>query len=144
MYAVGQRWISEAETDLGLGLIQSVDFRMVTVYFPVADESRTYSIQGAPLTRIRFAPGDEVPLQDGTLFTVTEVTEIDDILFYGNGDRDIPETMLAAAIQLNAPSDRLFTGQIDNNNLFELRQSALSRIAELRSRPLLWFAGRAY
>ena len=141
MYAVGQRWISEAETDLGLGLIQSVDFRMVTVYFPVADESRTYSIQGAPLTRIRFAPGDEVPLQDGSLFTVAEVTEIDDILFYGDGDRDIPETMLAAAIQMNAPSDRLFTGQIDNNNLFELRQSALARIAELRSRPYYGLLG---
>jgi ATP-dependent helicase HepA len=141
MYAVGQRWISEAEADLGLGLIQSVDFRMVTVYFPVSDESRTYSAQGAPLTRIRFAPGDEVPLQDGSLFTVSEVTEIDDILFYGDGDRDIPETMLAASIQLNAPADRLFTGQIDNNNLFELRQSALSRIAALRSRPYYGLLG---
>lgn len=141
MYAVGQRWISEAETDLGLGLIQSVDFRMVTVYFPVADESRTYSIQGAPLTRIRFAPEDEVPLQDGSLFTVAEVTEIDDIIFYGDGDRTIPETMLAAAIQLNAPSDRLFTGQIDNNNLFELRQSSLSRVADLRRRPYYGLLG---
>ena len=50
MYAVGQRWISEAETDLGLGLIQSVDFRMVTVFFPAQDETRTYATDGAPLT----------------------------------------------------------------------------------------------
>ena len=58
MYAVGQRWISEAETDLGLGLIQSVDFRMVTVFFPDQDETRTYATDGAPLALIRFEPED--------------------------------------------------------------------------------------
>ena len=31
MYSVGQRWLSEAETDLGLGLVQDVDFRVVTL-----------------------------------------------------------------------------------------------------------------
>ena len=71
MYAVGQRWISEAETDLGLGLIQSVDFRMVTVFFPAQDETRTYATDGAPLTRIRFEPEDEVPLHDGSVFTLS-------------------------------------------------------------------------
>ena len=141
MFVVGQRWISEAETDLGLGLIQSVDFRMVTVYFPVLDESRTYSVQNAPLTRIRFEAGDLVPLQDGSVVEVTDTTEIDGIMFYATADSQFPETLLAASIQLNAPSDRLFTGQIDNNNLFELRQSALARIAELRQRPFYGLLG---
>ena len=141
MFVVGQRWISEAETDLGLGLVQSVDFRMVSVYFPVTDETRTYATENAPLTRIRFAEGDMVPLQDGTMVTVEGVEEIDDILFYEVEGRLLPETMLAAAIQLNAPADRLFTGQIDNNNLFELRQMSLDRIASLRQRPYYGLLG---
>ncbi|PHR17595.1 MAG: RNA polymerase-associated protein RapA [Sphingopyxis sp.] len=141
MYAVGQRWISEAETDLGLGLIQSVDFRMVTVFFPAQDETRTYATDGAPLTRIRFEPEDEVPLHDGSVFTIAESTEIENIMFYSDGERQIPETLLAASIQLNSPSDRLFTGQIDNNNLFELRQTALSRLAMLRKRPYFGLLG---
>jgi len=141
MFVVGQRWISEAETDLGLGLVQSVDFRMVSMYFPAMDETRTYAVQNAPLTRVTFAVGDIVPTHDGAVITVEDTEEIDGIMFYHDGDRFIPETLLAASIQLNAPSDRLFTGQIDNNNLFELRQSALERQATLRRRPYYGLLG---
>lgn len=141
MFVVGQRWISEAETDLGLGLVQSVDFRMVSVYFPAQDETRTYATQNAPLTRITFVAGDTVPMHDGSVITVRETEEIDGIMFYHNGERYVPETLLAASIQLNSPSDRLFTGQIDNNNLFELRQSALQRLATLRRRPFYGLLG---
>ncbi|AHK15862.1 RNA polymerase-associated protein RapA [Thalassolituus oleivorans] len=141
MYIVGQRWISEAETDLGLGLVQSVDFRIVTVYFPVIDDSRTYAADNAPLTRVVFAVGDTVPLQDGSVMTITEVQEQKGIYFYGDADQFIPETHLSGNIQLNSPSDRLFTGQIDNNNLYELRQTALQRLAKLRQRPFYGLLG---
>ncbi len=141
MFVVGQRWISEAETDLGLGLVQSVDFRMVSMYFPAMDETRTYAVQNAPLTRVAFVEGDTVPLHDGSVITIADTEEIDGIMFYSNGERFVPETLLAASIQLNAPSDRLFTGQIDNNNLFELRQSALQKLAQLRKRPFYGLLG---
>lgn len=141
MYSVGQRWISEAETDLGLGLIQDVDFRMVTVYFPVIDDVRTYSKQNAPLTRVRFKVGDVVPLQDGESITITEVQEQNDIIFYGDDERFVPETHLSGQIQLNQPTDRLFSGQIDNNNLYELRQIALQQLSKLRKRPFYGLLG---
>ncbi|MFC3680037.1 RNA polymerase-associated protein RapA [Bacterioplanoides pacificum] len=141
MYSVGQRWISEAETDLGLGLIQDVDFRMVTVYFPVIDDIRTYSKENAPLTRVEFKVGDVVPLQDGSSLTITEVQEQNDILFYGDDERFIPETHLSGQIQLNQPADRLFSGQIDNNNLYELRQIALQQLSKLRKRPFYGLLG---
>ncbi|ASP39819.1 RNA polymerase-binding ATPase [Bacterioplanes sanyensis] len=140
-FSVGQRWISEAETDLGLGLIQSVDFRMVTVYFPVIDESRTYACQNSPLTRVIFKAGDEVPLQDGTVMTVAEVDEQNDIVFYGDGERIVPETHLSGSIQLNRPVDRLFSGQIDRNNLYELRQVAMQQLSKLRQRPFYGLLG---
>ncbi|WP_430462510.1 RNA polymerase-associated protein RapA [Thalassolituus sp. LLYu03] len=141
MYKVGQRWISEAETDLGLGLVQSVDFRVVTVYFPSVDDVRSYSRQNAPLTRVAFKEGDLLPLADGTVLTVSEVNDLDGILFYSDGERQISEIHLSGLIQLNQPSDRLFSGQIDNNNLFELRQMALKQLSKLRQRPFYGLLG---
>ncbi|MDF1761881.1 MAG: RNA polymerase-associated protein RapA, partial [Oleibacter sp.] len=141
MFVIGQRWISEAETELGLGLVQGVDFRMVTLYFPAQDEERTYASDNAPLTRVKFAIGDEVPLHDGTTMTIDEVTEIDDILFYREGERQIPEIHLSASIQMNSPSDRLFTGQVDQNQLFELRRMAIKRLAVLRQRSYYGLLG---
>lgn len=141
MYKVGQRWISEAETDLGLGLVQSVDFRVVTVYFPSVDDERSYSRQNAPLTRVTFKEGDLLPLADGTVLTVSEVNDLDGILFYSDGERQISEIHLSGMIQLNQPADRLFSGQIDNNNLFELRQLALKQLSKLRQRPYYGLLG---
>ncbi|MDK2776545.1 MAG: RNA polymerase-associated protein RapA [Pseudomonadota bacterium] len=141
MYKVGQRWISEAETDLGLGLVQNVDFRVVTVYFPAIDDARSYSAQNAPLTRVTFKEGDTLPLADGTVITVSEIDDIDGILFYGDGERTISEIHLSGQIQLNQPSDRLFSGQIDNNNLYELRQLALQQLSKLRQRPFYGLLG---
>src|SRR5690554_7106984 len=82
MYAVGQRWLSEAETDLGLGLVQEIDFRVVTLYFPAVDDVRSYSRQNAPLTRVVFKVGDTVPLADGSIMEVAEVNNVDGIIFY--------------------------------------------------------------
>ncbi|QQD21517.1 RNA polymerase-associated protein RapA [Oceanospirillaceae bacterium ASx5O] len=141
MYAVGQRWISEAETDLGLGLVQSVDFRVVTIYFPSIDEERSYSRQNAPLTRVIFKEDDVLPLMDGSVLKVTDVEELDGIVFYSDGERQISEIHLSGHIQLNQPTDRLFSGQIDNNNLFELRQLALKQLSKLRQRPFYGLLG---
>ncbi|MCD8521504.1 MAG: RNA polymerase-associated protein RapA [Saccharospirillaceae bacterium] len=141
MYTVGQRWISEAETDLGLGLVQNVDFRVVTIYFPAIDDVRSYSRQNAPLTRVIFKEGDLLPLQDGSTLTVTDVTDIDGIVFYSDGEREISEIHLSGQIQLNQPTDRLFSGQIDNNNLYELRQMALQQLSKLRQRPFYGLLG---
>lgn len=141
MYKVGQRWISEAETDLGLGLVQDVDFRVVTLYFPVIDDVRSYSSQNAPLTRIIFKEDDLVPLSDGSVMRIAAVEEMNGIVFYTDGERTISEIHLSGQIQLNQPTDRLFSGQVDNNNLFELRQLALKQLSKLRQRPFYGLLG---
>lgn len=140
-FIIGQRWLSEAETDLGLGLIQEVDFRSVTVYFPNIDDVRTYSISSAPLSRVVFRIEDQLPLLDGSFMTVTEVDDHDGIMFYGDGERIISEIQISGSIQLNQPTDRLFSGQLDHNNLYELRQKALSQRAKLAQRPYFGLLG---
>lgn len=46
-FAIGQRWISESESSLGLGIITALDLRKVTISFPATEEVRIYAIENA-------------------------------------------------------------------------------------------------
>jgi ATP-dependent helicase HepA len=54
MFKEGQRWFSEAEPELGLGIIQAVENKTVGVNFPAALEQRTYGNKTAPLKRVLY------------------------------------------------------------------------------------------
>jgi ATP-dependent helicase HepA len=131
-FAVGQRWLSDNETELGLGLIQDVDHRVVTVFYPSNEEQRTYARNNAPLSRISFESGDMIESMYGDKFYVEKVETLNDILVYmvkssANDEQTqpLPETQLSHHLQLNKASDRLFTGQIDSLRWFELRYAAM-------------------
>ncbi|MDH4557946.1 RNA polymerase-associated protein RapA [Pseudomonas sp. BN417] len=144
-YEPGQRWISDSEAELGLGTILATDGRLLTVLYPATGETRQYALRNAPLTRVRFAPGDEITHFDGWKLNVQEVEDIDGLLVYHgitaqNEPRTLPETQLNNFIQFRLASDRLFAGQIDPLNWFALRYHSL----EHRSRLLqssLWGLG---
>jgi ATP-dependent helicase HepA len=51
-FVVGQRWLSHADAQLGLGIVTEADPRRVTVFFPAVEEHRTYATNNAPLSRI--------------------------------------------------------------------------------------------
>ena len=55
-FALGQRWISDTESELGLGTVVQVEGRMVTVLFPATGENRMFSRAEAPLTRLYTIP----------------------------------------------------------------------------------------
>ena len=55
-YVVGQRWISDTESELGLGHLLSIEPRRITIHFPASAQTRTYASDIAPLTRVRFQP----------------------------------------------------------------------------------------
>ena len=129
-FIAGQRCISDAELQMGLGTVLSVEERTLTVLFMATGETRTYALQTAPLTRVRFSPGDRVTRHDGLEITVTGVTENHGLLTYtgldaqGNSHR-VEEAELDNFIRLNRPSERLFNGQIDKDSWFELRYLTL-------------------
>jgi ATP-dependent helicase HepA len=56
----GQRCISDAELQMGLGTILTVEERTLTVLFMATGDTRTYAKQTAPLTRVLFSIGDSV------------------------------------------------------------------------------------
>lgn len=129
-YLPGQRWISDSEAELGLGTILTQDGRMLTVLYPATGETRQYATRSAPLTRVRFVPGDEITHFEGWKMTVREVDDVDGLLVYHgltaqNEARTLPETQLSNFIQFRLASDRLFAGQIDPLAWFSLRYHTL-------------------
>ena len=129
-FAVGQRWISETENNLGLGIISAVDFRQVTIDFPAAQEQRIYAIQSAPLSRVQFRLGDQIQHLEGWHGEVINVADNNGLLFYllqrqDGQERVVSEMELAHRISFSRPQERLFSAQIDRNDHFVLRYHAL-------------------
>ncbi|MCW2293607.1 ATP-dependent helicase HepA [Pseudomonas sp. BIGb0408] len=151
-YQPGQRWISDSEAELGLGTILMQDGRMLTVLYPATGETRQYATRNAPLTRVRFSPGDEITHFEGWKLTVREVDDVDGLLVYHGLDAQnqnvtLPETQLSNFIQFRLASDRLFAGQIDPLPWFSLRyrtleftskqvQSSLWGLGGVRAQPI--------
>ncbi|MFN3586153.1 MAG: RNA polymerase-associated protein RapA [Moraxellaceae bacterium] len=144
--AIGQRWISDAETELGLGVIIEIDGRSVTVLFPRSEETRAYARNNAPLSRIRYGEGDVVQDVNGAAWTVQRVEEQRGLLRYhvknDAGDSTVlNETRLSADIHLARPQERLLASQLDSNELFELRVQALLQEEKLAASPLAGLVG---
>jgi ATP-dependent helicase HepA len=144
-YIVGQRWVSHADAQLGLGIIAELDGRRVTVSFPAIGEERTYAADSAPLTRLRFKVGDHITTIDDVELLVTDVDELRGILFYRGLDHhekecSISELELDSFVQLTTPQQRLLNGHFDNNADFALRVATLehsNRLQQSDSRGLL-------
>ena len=71
----GQRVISDAEIQMGLGTVLLVEQRTVTVLYLATGDTRTYAQHSAPLTRVRFAVGDSVRSHDGLEIRVQNASE---------------------------------------------------------------------
>ncbi|WP_296276099.1 RNA polymerase-associated protein RapA [Pseudomonas sp. UBA7530] len=146
-YQPGQRWISDSEAELGLGTILAEEGRLLTVLYPATGETRQYATRNAPLTRVRFAPGDEITHFEGWKLTVQEVEDIDGLLVYHGLNAQhqpvtLPETQLSNFIQFRLASDRLFAGQIDPLSWFALRYHSLEHNSRLLQSSL-WSLGGA-
>ncbi|NND68651.1 MAG: RNA polymerase-associated protein RapA, partial [Halioglobus sp.] len=125
-YIVGQRWVSHADAQLGLGIVIGLEGRRVTLAFPAVDEERTYAIDNAPLTRLRFKAGDHISTVDNLELLVEAVDEHQGLLVYlGKDHHDqsvaVSELELNAFVQLTTPQQRLLNGHFDKNALFALR-----------------------
>lgn len=142
----GQRWISDAELQMGLGTVLTVEHRTVTVVFLATGETRTYAKQSAPLTRVAFGPGDSVRAHEGWTLHVDSVSEEAGLLTYVGRKSDgsparLPEGELDNLIRLNRPAERLFTGQIDADKWFELRYETLQQAERLARSDLRGLTG---
>ncbi len=142
-FAIGQRYLSDTENELGLGVVVLVDDRCVHILFPQSEETRVYAKASAPLSRVMFKKGDTITDQDGVTFTVSEVEITNAVCRYhvAETDKPIMETRLGASIQLAKPLERLLANRIHQNDWYELRQDILNTQAHLASHPLKGLMG---
>ncbi|MDX1736099.1 MAG: SNF2-related protein, partial [Halioglobus sp.] len=145
-YIIGQRWVSHADAQLGLGVVVDVDRRRVTLAFPAVGEERTYAAQSAPLTRLRFKVGDHISTVDSLELLVTEVREQQGLLLYVGTDHHeeqvtISELELDAFVQLTTPQQRLLNGHFDRNSEFALRVATLQHLDRLQRSPVRGLLG---
>ena len=125
-FITGQRWVSNTESELGLGIVVSAQNRRVELNFPAAGETRVYAADNAPLSRVQYQAGERVSTEDGRALLIEDVINANNCLIYGCIDEAgehvvVPEQQLNSNVQFSKPQDRLFAGQIDSNQAFELR-----------------------
>jgi ATP-dependent helicase HepA len=137
----GQRWVSDGEPELGLGIIRSSGDGRVEIAFPAAGETRCYAVDTAPLRRVKFLPGDRIKVHSGAEMTVTQVSESRGLRIYQTDGGEVLEAELSDSISFSKPEERLFGGKLDEPADFDLRGEALRRRAEMRRSPVRGLAG---
>ncbi|MDE1327378.1 RNA polymerase-associated protein RapA [Vibrio aestuarianus] len=147
-FALGQRWISDTESDLGLGTVVALDARTVTLMFAASEENRVYARSDAPVTRVTFNSGDVVESQEGWSLKVEQVVEDQGLLTYlgtredtGESGVALREIFLSHQIRFNKPQDKLFAGQIDRMDNFVLRYRALTNQYQQHKSPMRGLCG---
>jgi len=129
-FAVGQRYISNLDASLGLGMISAIEGRRISLYFPACQEERHYASDQAALTRIIYQVGDSIETLDGEILTVNDVLDNQGLIIYqakdDDGDRIVPETELTHSIQFSQAKQRLLNGLVDSPKAYALRAQGLS------------------
>jgi len=142
----GQRWISNTEASLGIGFIEKIEGRHLTIIFPAVNETRVYAIDNAPLNRVKYPIGDVVNTEEGEQLTVTGHSEHNHCIVYQGinekgEEAHMHELELDSFAQFSQPQDRLFAGQVDKNQHFELRIRTLDHLHQQQQKDTYGLLG---
>lgn len=138
----GQRWYSEGEPELGLGLVEVIEAKTITLSFPLANEKRTYNAKHSPLKRFSLKAGDEFKTLDGISAIVADVQEMNGVLFYLTDTQGVvPEMHLHPKIDLNSCGDRILAKNFDPPEFFNLRYQSYLAQRKYQELPYKGFIG---
>ncbi|MFW8591619.1 RNA polymerase-associated protein RapA [Glaciecola sp. 2405UD65-10] len=146
-FHVGQRFISNSESNLGLGVVMSSDARSVTVLFPAVSDERIYAKSNAHVTRLVLSAGEKVKHVDGWEIVIDDVVEQDNLLTYSGLRTDtnelahIVEVALDPQVKLNQPEKRLLHGQFDDPNWFDTRYQCWQKQNEFANSGVVGLVG---
>ena len=141
IFQSGQRWTSETEPELGLGILESASRHQVCLHFPASGETRTYAAGNAPIQRVRFHVGDSVQSQEGALILIEAVHEEAGLLTYAGSGLEISEAELADTVSFSKPEDRLIHGRVDASGAYALRYEANACLGAARKSSVTGFVG---
>ena len=143
----GQRWISDSESNQGLGTVTGIEHRFVNIVFTATGEARQYAKANAPLTRVIFNVDDIIPSHEGWQLKVTSSTEEHGIIIYQGIRQDtleettLKEVMIDHFIKFNKPHDRLLNSQVDRLDWFRLRKDCLHHQYQQQQSELMGLTG---
>ncbi len=137
----GQRWSSEGEPELGVGVVVETKNNRVQVAFPVANETRQYALDNAPLKRVVFKSGDTVVDNQQQPFLIEEVQENNGLLLYLGKTSVLSEADLGDVSIKHGVNDQLFMGEVENPQAFDLRRKTLEYDHMRKISPINGFMG---
>lgn len=143
-FVPGQRYFSEAELDLGLGKVVSVEFKNIIIDYPSVKQRRIYRADAA-LRRYRVDVGEMIKNEKGNVsFPVADVVEENGLITYvSRAGKKLKESELQSTLKLR-PSDyfkALATNDLSSSKEFALRQKAQKISAAWRSSPVRGMIG---
>ncbi|MBI9069538.1 MAG: RNA polymerase-associated protein RapA [Salinivirgaceae bacterium] len=136
-----QRWTSEGEPELGVGIVKEISKDRVQMHFPIAGETRLYATENAPLRRVIFKPGDTIVDTHKRTMLVEQVQQDGELLIYFGQDRTLSEADLGDVSVKHGVDDRLSMGDVDTPELFALRRRTLEYDHKRRISPVNGFVG---
>ncbi|MCF0223768.1 MAG: RNA polymerase-associated protein RapA, partial [Fibrobacter sp.] len=144
-FKIGQRYVSQSEPALGLGVVTEIDIRVVKISFPAVNDVRMYRTTSAPIDRFLLSVGETAKSEKGVSFTIESVKEVDGIVIYeGRAGRTIKETELNAKISIARPSDlfsALMEGRVSNVGQFRRREQSMALSSKWISSPVRGMIG---
>lgn len=140
----GQRFMSETEPELGLGIIAEVAGKQVKVFFGASETERVYGLQSAPLKRVHFEDGDLIKNRDGEAMTISAVSHEEGFFIYESEEGvRWHESELNDHLAFNRPEEKLFNGHVDSAAFFQLRLKTLENLKWWETSPVKGlFGGR--
>ncbi|HQV71658.1 MAG: RNA polymerase-associated protein RapA [Dokdonella sp.] len=130
----GQRYISNAEPELGLGTLIRIEGRSVQLLYATAGVLRQYAVHSAPIARAEFRIGQKVSGK-GFSLVIESVAEEDGLLVYHGGGKALNEAELDDSQSISRADERLVSGRVDRADHFDFRQEALLRRADALRSP---------
>lgn len=136
-----QRWTSEGEPELGVGVVVDTAMGRVKVHFPSADETRQYAQDNAPLRRVIFKAGDTIADTNKRPFLIESVQDNGELLLYIGKEGVLSEADLGEVAVQHGANDLLLMGDVETPNVFALRRQTLEYDHQRRISPVNGFVG---
>ncbi len=136
-----QRWTSEGEPELGVGVVVETNKNRVQVHFAAAGETRQYALANAPLRRVTFKPGDKVVDKNKRPFVIERVQDNGELLLYIGKEGVLSEADLGDVSVQHGVNDRILIGDVETPMEFALRRRTLEYDHNRRLSTINGFVG---
>ncbi|MDX2429864.1 MAG: SNF2-related protein, partial [Bacteroides sp.] len=136
-----QRWTSEGEPELGVGMLTEISKGRIQIHFPISGETRLYAMENAPLRRVIFKPGDTIMDAGNRPMIIERIEQDEHLITYYGQDRALSEAELGDVSYKHGVDDQLLTGDVDTPAVFALRRRTLLNDHRRRISPVSGYVG---